>query len=123
MPRSEGEGNGGEDEEDVSEEENDEYDSDAPAGLLKSLQDVRDGVDTKMEYSSMRLFKGSKAVQAANDSDDDDDSDEDENEIINQLPATQEMTQEDSLNANNTKKENNKRSTDDLQASEGTPAV
>ena len=77
LPRSEGEG---EDEEDVNEEEDDEYDSDAPAGLLKSLQDVRDGVDTKMEYSSMRLFKGSKAVQAANDSDDDDDSDEDEND-------------------------------------------
>jgi len=40
-----------------------EYDSDAPAGLLKSLQDVGAGVDEKMKSSSLRLFKGSKAVQ------------------------------------------------------------
>ncbi|KAL9178696.1 hypothetical protein ACHAXT_003827 [Thalassiosira profunda] len=42
----------------------DEYDADAPAGLLKSLQDVQEGVDQKMKYSSLKLFKGSKAVKA-----------------------------------------------------------
>ena len=79
IPRTEGDGISGGDEEVVSEEESDDYDSDAPAGLLKSLQDVREGVDKKMEYSSMRLFKGSTAVQAANESDDD--SEDDENQF------------------------------------------
>jgi ribosome biogenesis protein BMS1 len=74
LPRIEGEGSG---DEDASDEES-EYDSDVPACLLKSLQDVKDGVDEKMEYSTMRLFKGSKAVQAVNS---DDDSEEEENEV------------------------------------------
>ena len=52
------------------EEEDDEYDSDNPARLLKSLQDVKEGVDQKMKYSSLRLFKGSKAVRAGGDDDD-----------------------------------------------------
>ena len=60
------------DDEHGSDEESD-YDSGTPAGILKSLQDVRDGVDEKMEYSTMRLFKGSKAVKAGNS---DDESDE-----------------------------------------------
>lgn len=68
----------GEDGEENESDEESEYDSDAPAGLLKSLQDVRDGVDEKMEYSTMRLFKGSKAVQATN-SDDEEDEQEREN--------------------------------------------
>ncbi len=51
-------------EEESSSDEEDKYDSDAPAGLLKSLQDVKEGVDQKMTYSSLRLFKGSKAVKA-----------------------------------------------------------
>lgn len=53
------------DESSSSEEE--EIDLDAPAGLLKSLQDVKDGVDQKMKYSSLRLFKGSKAVKSGDD--------------------------------------------------------
>lgn len=70
LPPAEGEdANNGEHESD----EESEYDSDTPAGILKSLQDVRDGVDEKMEYSTMRLFKGSKAVKAGNS---DDESDE-----------------------------------------------
>jgi len=58
------------------------YDSDAPAGLLKSLQDVQSGVDEKMEKSSLRIFKGSKPVVAHSDDDSstsgDDDSDSDD---------------------------------------------
>lgn len=67
LPRSEN-ADDDEDKEDddksTSSEEKEEYDSDAPAGLLKSLQDVKEGVDQKMKYSSLRLFKGSKAVKA-----------------------------------------------------------
>mmetsp|Transcript_21416 Transcript_21416/g.46516 ORF Transcript_21416/g.46516 Transcript_21416/m.46516 type:complete len:1204 (+) Transcript_21416:62-3673(+) len=57
------------DESSSSEEEAEENDVDAPAGLLKSLQDVKEGVDQKMKYSSLRLFKGSKAVQAGTNDD------------------------------------------------------
>jgi ribosome biogenesis protein BMS1 len=62
-------GDGVEDGESSSEEEEEEdkYDSDAPACLLKSLQDVKEGVDQKMKYSLLRLFKGSKAVKAGTD--------------------------------------------------------
>lgn len=49
--------------------EEEDIDLDAPAGLLKSLQDVKEGVDQKMKYSSLRLFKGSKAVKAGEDDD------------------------------------------------------
>jgi len=74
LPRKEDGDNDGdkEDEESSSSsEEEDEYDADAPAGLLKSLQDVREGVDQKMKYSSLRLFKGSKAVKAGTNDDED----------------------------------------------------
>lgn len=57
----------GSDEESSSSSEEEDIDLDAPAGLLKSLQDVKDGVDQKMKYSSLRLFKGSKAVKAGED--------------------------------------------------------
>ncbi|KAL7488232.1 hypothetical protein ACHAW6_013816 [Cyclotella cf. meneghiniana] len=75
LPRKE---NGEEEENDDNDDskENDEYDSDAPAGLLKSLQDVKDGVDEKMEYSSLRLFQGSKAIRASNNEDGDSSSDD-----------------------------------------------
>jgi ribosome biogenesis protein BMS1 len=67
---------------DEEEEEEVEYDSDAPAGMLKNLQDVRTSVDEKMKKSSFRIFKGSKAIVAEESSsyseeeseDDDDDS-------------------------------------------------
>ena len=66
-------------EEDASSEgeEEPEYDSDAPAGMLKNLQDVGTGVDEKMEKSSLRIFKGSKAILA-----EDSDSSEDENDEV-----------------------------------------
>jgi ribosome biogenesis protein BMS1 len=51
-----------------------EYDPEEPAGMLKGLQDVDAAVDERMERSTLRLFKGSKAVEAG--SDDDSDSDE-----------------------------------------------
>ena len=44
-----------------------EYDPDEPAGMLKGLQDVDDGVDEKIKHSTLRLFKGSKAVPAESD--------------------------------------------------------
>lgn len=56
-----------------SEEEEEDHDLDAPVGLLKSLQDVKEGVDQKMKYSSLRLFKGSKAVKAGSNNDEEGD--------------------------------------------------
>ena len=52
-----------------------EYDPEEPAGMLKGLQDVDAAVDERMERSTLRLFKGSKAVEGG--SDDDSDSDDD----------------------------------------------
>lgn len=52
-----------------------EYDPEEPAGMLKGLQDVDAAVDERMERSTLRLFKGSKAVEAG--SDDDSDSEDD----------------------------------------------
>ena len=71
------------DDDDGSDDENSEFDEpdfdpEEPAGLLKSLQDVENGVDEKMKNSSLRLFKGSKPVMAGSDDDDDDDSDSDD---------------------------------------------
>jgi ribosome biogenesis protein BMS1 len=65
----------GNDDENESDSESSDEDHDAPASLLRNLQDVKSGVDEKMKKSSLRLFKASKAVQA--DSDDSSDSDED----------------------------------------------
>jgi len=69
-------GNGtlSDDEDDEREEQN--YNRDEPAELLRSLQDVNAGFDEKMKKSTLRLFKGSKAVPAMSDeesSEDDDD--------------------------------------------------
>mmetsp|Transcript_33925 Transcript_33925/g.74425 ORF Transcript_33925/g.74425 Transcript_33925/m.74425 type:complete len:1184 (-) Transcript_33925:107-3658(-) len=66
--------------EDASSETSDpQYDADAPAGLLRDLQDLGAGVDEKMQRSSLRLFKGSKAVVAAqNDDSEDEGGDDDE---------------------------------------------
>jgi ribosome biogenesis protein BMS1 len=54
-----------------------EYDPEEPAGMLKGLQDVDAAVDERMERSTLRLFKGSKAVEAGSD----DESDEDKEEV------------------------------------------
>ncbi|KAK1745576.1 ribosomal biogenesis protein BMS1 [Skeletonema marinoi] len=72
LPKKEGENedDGSEGESSSSSEEED-IDMDAPSGLLKSLQDVKEGVDQKMKYSSLRLFKGSKAVKASEDDEED----------------------------------------------------
>ena len=61
-----------------SDESEAHYDADAPAGLLRDLQDLGAGVDEKMQKSSLRLFKGSKAVVAGSDDDDDDDDDDED---------------------------------------------
>ena len=66
-----------EDSNDSDSEDERECDADEPAGLLKSLQDVKSGVDEKMEQATLRIFKGSKAVRAgSDDSSDDEESDE-----------------------------------------------
>jgi ribosome biogenesis protein BMS1 len=73
---------GGDDDVEAAEYEEIEHDPDAPAGLLKSLQDVKSGVDEKMQRSTLRLFKGSTAVRAGSDDDssDEDDEDDDDND-------------------------------------------
>lgn len=70
------EGNGDGEE---SDQEEIEYDSDAPAGMLRNLQDVRTSVDEKMKKSSFRIFKGSKAIVAES-SDSEEESDDSESE-------------------------------------------
>jgi GTP-binding protein required for 40S ribosome biogenesis len=68
----------GQDGEQVSEDSESDGD-DAPASLLKNLQDVKSGVDEKMRKSSLRIFESSKAVNAgSSESESDSDSDEDE---------------------------------------------
>jgi ribosome biogenesis protein BMS1 len=74
LPQKDDDDDEGQEESSSSEEEEEEYDSDAPAGLLKSLQDVKEGVDQKMKYSSLRLFKGSKAVKAGTNGDDEEEA-------------------------------------------------
>ena len=60
------------------------YDADEPAGLLRSLQDLKSGVDEKMRHSTLRIFKGSKAISAGSDdsSEDEDESDKDEGSAL-----------------------------------------
>eukprot|EP00536_Pseudo-nitzschia_multiseries_P000880 jgi/Psemu1/250023/estExt_Genewise1Plus.C_110096 len=64
----------GDEDEDMDEPE---YNPEEPAGMLKGLQDVDAAVDERMDRSTLRLFKGSKAVEAGSD-DDESDSDDDE---------------------------------------------
>jgi ribosome biogenesis protein BMS1 len=45
------------------------FDPETPAGMLKGLQDVDAAVDERMERSTLRLFKGSKAVEAGSEED------------------------------------------------------
>ena len=61
--------------EDSDEEDEPVYEPDAPAGMLKSLQDVDAGVDEKMRNSSLRIFKSSKAVLAQSESSESQESD------------------------------------------------
>ena len=53
---------------------------DTPTGLLKSLQDVDTGVDELMDKSSLRIFKGSKAVKGSLRDDEESDGDDDDDE-------------------------------------------
>eukprot|EP00980_Cylindrotheca_fusiformis_P010095 scaffold2243_cov122-Cylindrotheca_fusiformis.AAC.11 len=55
----------------------DDFDPDEPAGILKGLQDVDTGVDKKTHRSTLRLFKGSRAVEAGSQDEGDSESDED----------------------------------------------
>lgn len=58
---------GDNDEEEEEEEASTRYESSAPAGLLRDLQDVGAGLDEKMEGSKLRLFRGRQAVRAGSD--------------------------------------------------------
>ena len=68
-----------------NDEEESEPDLNTPSGLLKSLQDVNASVDEMMDKSSLRIFKGSKAVKGSlrdeSDSDDSDDADSDDESV------------------------------------------
>lgn len=75
----------GEEEDDEFEEP--DYDSEEPAGLLKSLQDVEAGVDEKMDKSTLRIFKGSDAVRMESDSESDDDSDDEGKPVVKSSPT------------------------------------
>lgn len=74
--------NDGTDKDEESEDE-EHSDADEPSGLLRSLQDVEAGVDEKMDKSSLRIFKGSKAVvaESSEEESDDDEEAEDVDEI------------------------------------------
>ena len=63
-----------------------EYDPEEPAGMLKGLQDVDAAVDERMERSTLRLFKGSKAVEAGSDNDSDSDDELPTNSINSMVP-------------------------------------
>jgi len=63
-----------------------EYNQDAPAGMLKSLQDIRTGVDEKMEKSSLRLFRGSAAIRAGSGSSSDSEDDSHSNDGSEVVP-------------------------------------
>mmetsp|Transcript_13937 Transcript_13937/g.39120 ORF Transcript_13937/g.39120 Transcript_13937/m.39120 type:complete len:1191 (-) Transcript_13937:87-3659(-) len=63
-----------------------DYDPEEPAGMLKGLQDVDAAVDERMERSTLRLFKGSKAVEAG--SDDESDSEDEDEKDNHQAPKT-----------------------------------
>jgi ribosome biogenesis protein BMS1 len=52
------------------------YDPEEPAGMLKGLQDVDAGVDERMNRSTLRLFRGSKAVEAGSEVDSESESEE-----------------------------------------------
>jgi ribosome biogenesis protein BMS1 len=71
-----------------------EYDPEEPAGLLKSLQNVQASVDEKMERSTLRLFKSSKAVEAG--SEEDENSDDEESEASDGDSDDEEMSEGDS---------------------------
>ena len=63
-----------------------EYDPEEPAGMLKGLQDISSGVGDKMERSTLRLFKGSKAVEAGSDDDESSDSDREDEDEDEEMP-------------------------------------
>jgi ribosome biogenesis protein BMS1 len=98
-----------------------EYDSDEPAGLLKSLQDVKAGVDEKMDKSSLRIFKGSEAARADSDSDsdsdeesdDDDDNDSDQQGFENSDEGDHRRQRRPAVNFDGNKDENNEGSRGD----------
>lgn len=50
-----------------------EIDPEEPAGMLKGLQNIDGAVDEKMNRSALRLYKGSKAVEASPDSNEESD--------------------------------------------------
>mmetsp|Transcript_24553 Transcript_24553/g.36613 ORF Transcript_24553/g.36613 Transcript_24553/m.36613 type:complete len:1220 (-) Transcript_24553:1727-5386(-) len=78
--RREGNENSDGEKEEDDEDDTPQYDDNAPAGLLRNLQDVQMGVDDKMKHSSLRLFRGSEAVKAGESDEDSDDSDDEEDD-------------------------------------------
>ncbi|KAG5175472.1 ribosome biogenesis protein BMS1 [Tribonema minus] len=78
-----GGGAGGDEEGEEGDSEGDGSDAGEAVELLRSLQDVRGGVDQKMGESRLQLFKGGRAVRAGDvvsSSDHDSDGDDDQSE-------------------------------------------
>eukprot|EP00566_Odontella_aurita_P003905 CAMPEP_0113565530 /NCGR_PEP_ID=MMETSP0015_2-20120614/22227_1 /TAXON_ID=2838 /ORGANISM="Odontella" /LENGTH=1263 /DNA_ID=CAMNT_0000467735 /DNA_START=127 /DNA_END=3914 /DNA_ORIENTATION=- /assembly_acc=CAM_ASM_000160 len=65
---------------DSESDDDDEAQKDEPAGLLRSLQDVDEGVDEKLKGSTLRLFRGSRAVKADESSSSEEEEEDDEDE-------------------------------------------
>lgn len=71
-----------------------EFDPNEPASMLRGLQDVDSGVDEKMRRSTLRLFRGTKAVEAGSDeertSEDDEESEASDHEDSDQESSSNE---------------------------------
>ena len=57
------------DDNESDDDDDQQYNPSEPAGMLKGLQDVDATVDERMERSTLRLFRGSQAVEAGSDDD------------------------------------------------------
>ncbi len=105
------------------------YDPNEPAGMLKGLQDVDAGVDERMNRSTLRLFKGSEAVEAGSEVDSDsesqetDDSDSDSPNIETADEDRLVFAQDEDFGANDIRSDDNgyDNSEDDEDDSEDDP--
>jgi len=79
-----------------SDGEESEADLNTPTGLLKSLQDVNVGVDEKMDKSSLRIFKGSKAVKGSLRDDSSSDEEDEESPTHHDADSDSDASESDS---------------------------
>lgn len=72
-----------------------EFDPTEPAGMLKGLQDVDAGVDERMQRSTLRLFKGGKAIEAGSDNEDSSDEDKVDDRDMEEDSSSDDDTDDD----------------------------